>query len=95
MIQGVDGMRRKAAVIVNVRAWERRRYWLHGTIEDTEIWQGGKLYPFEPPRLPPTTTDVDYCALHRTRIYSDLACQFCGERPLSAMPPLSAGDIGF
>jgi hypothetical protein len=74
-------MRRKDMVTINVRAWERRLYWRGGVIVDEEVWHAGRLLPRPPRKVPTTTTDADYCAAHRTRIYADLACQFCGERP--------------
>ena len=75
-------MRRRSMVTINVRAWERRQYWHKGVVTDVEVWHAGRLFPRPPRRLPTSTTEVDYCAAHRTRIYLDLACQQCGERPL-------------
>ncbi|SRR5579883_315472 len=77
-----DVMRRKNAVTVNIWAWERRRYWLNGSIVDEEVWNAGRILPKPPRQLPSTTSEADYCQPHRTRIYPDLACQFCGERPV-------------
>ena len=45
------------------------------------VWNAGRLLPRPPRKLPTTTTDADYCLAHRVRIYSDLSCQFCRERP--------------
>lgn len=78
-------MRRKAIVTTNVRAWECRRYWRRGVIADTEVWHAGKLLPSAPRRLPRLTTEADYCHAHRARIYTDLACQYCGERPMPSV----------
>lgn len=75
-------MRRKSVVTVNVRAWEQRRYWRRGAIMDVEVWQAGRLLAKPPRQLPRIAIEADYCQAHRTRIYSDLACQFCGERPV-------------
>ena len=74
-------MRRKDLTTVNARGWERRHFWRKGMIVDVEVWHAGRLLPRPPRKLPTTTTDADYCQAHRVRIYSDLACQFCGERP--------------
>ena len=82
-------MVRKISTMLLFRPWERRRYWRNGSIVDTEVWRAGRLLPGRPRRVPPMATMSDYCAVHRTRIFSDLACQFCGERP-----PLSVGIDG-
>ena len=74
-------MRRKDIPLVNARGWERRHFWRKGMIVDVEVWHAGRLLPRPPRKLPTTTADADYCLAHRVRIYSDLACQFCGERP--------------
>ncbi len=74
-------MRRKSFVTVNVRDWEYRRYWRKGMTADIEVWHSGRLLPRPPRRLPASTIETDYCLAHRARIYADLACQHCGERP--------------
>lgn len=74
-------MRRKSAVLAVVPGWERRRYWRGNVLTDVEVWRGGRLLPTLPRRIPAIAISFDYCETHRTRIYSDLPCQFCGERP--------------
>jgi hypothetical protein len=85
-------MRRKDIATVNVRAWERRNFWRKGMIVDVEVWHAGRLLPRPPRKLPTLTTDTDYCATHRARIYVDLACQFCAERPAPRITVPSDGD---
>lgn len=60
-------------------AIECRRYWRDGRVTDHEWWQGGQML-LEPPANVAVLTS-DYCEAHRTRIYPDLGCQFCRERP--------------
>jgi hypothetical protein len=75
-------MRRKKAPATQIsRSWERRLYWRDGAVVDTETWHGGRLLPHTPRKLTALAVAADYCDAHRTRIYADLPCQFCGLRP--------------
>jgi hypothetical protein len=75
-------MRRKKSIVnLSPRSWERRRFWRDGHIVDVEVWQGNRLLLQTPRKLSPLAVEVDYCDVHRTRIYADLACQHCGMRP--------------
>lgn len=75
-------MRRKNVILPVAPAWERRKYWRKGFVADVEVWRAGRLLPVLPRRVPPIAVSSDYCEAHRTRIFVDLPCQFCGERPV-------------
>ena len=85
-------MRRKDIPTLNVRGWERRHFWRKGMIVDVEVWHAGRLLPRPPRKLPTMTIDTDYCQAHRARIYVDLACQFCGQRPAPRIAVPSDGS---
>lgn len=58
---------------------ECRRYWRNGRVSDYEWWQAGRLLLERPAGEAAVTSD--YCEAHRTRIYPDLGCSYCRERP--------------
>lgn len=59
---------------------EQRRYWRGGYVVDVEWWQAGRLL-LTPPPVAIIQQMTDYCEAHRTRVYRDLACPYCHERP--------------
>lgn len=85
--------RKKAPAIQTARSWEHRLYWRDGAIVDTETWHGGRLLPRKPRALTALAVASDYCEAHRTRIYADLPCQFCGLRPGHDTPSHTAGRL--
>src|SRR5689334_11363497 len=71
-------------------AWEHRRFWHTGAITATEWWRGGARARRAPsPAAARAATVTEYCAAHYTRIYRDLPCPYCQERPHA--PPDTTG----
>lgn len=68
---------------VALPASECRLYWREGYITDPEWWRAGQLL-LETPQDAEAAVLSDYCEAHRTRIYPDLGCQYCHERPRRA-----------
>ncbi len=79
--------RKKSFVNLSPRSWERRRFWRDGHIVGVEVWHGTRLLLQIPRKLTPLAVEADYCDVHRTRIYADLACQHCGMRPAAEPKP--------
>ncbi len=65
----------------DVMSYEHRRYWHTGTLTDVEWWFEGRLLLRTPQVPKDQVVTTDYCQMHRTRIYPDLGCQYCHERP--------------
>ena len=62
--------------------WERRRFWRKGAITVTEWWHGGARTRRVPGAVAARTAmTTEYCEMHYTRIYCDLPCPYCQERP--------------
>lgn len=78
--------RKKVSAALGILSWERRNYWRDGRIVDLEVWHAGRLLPRTPRKTPAFAVEVDHCDTHRTRIYADLPCQYCGESPDAVEP---------
>jgi len=60
--------------------WEQRRYWRDGVVVRVAWWRGRRVSE-RVPLLLHLGRIGDYCHDHGTRIYADLGCQICRQRP--------------
>ena len=65
--------------------WEQRRYWHDGVVVRVEWWHGLHVVEEVPLRLH-LGPIRDYCHDHGSRIYPDLGCEVCRQRPGHVLP---------